>query len=124
MVELCIIGYLLGTCIAYFVVVGDLGPQIIAKIFDIHENQKLRTWTMLAVTFLCIIPLGLLRNVDSLSTVCTASIGFYVCLVFKVISESSIQFLNNHWTNHLEYWQPAGLLQCLPIFSMALACQM
>lgn len=39
---------------------------------------------MIVVTIFCVIPLGLLRNVDSLSTVCTASIGFYFCLVTKV----------------------------------------
>lgn len=84
MVELCIIGYLLGTCITYFVVVGDLGPQIIAKMFDLHQTNTLRSYVMIFVTIACIIPLGLLRNVDSLAAVCTASIGFYFCLVMKV----------------------------------------
>lgn len=42
MVELCVIGYLMGTCITYFVVVGDLGPQIIAKLFDINQTDSLR----------------------------------------------------------------------------------
>lgn len=31
-----------------------------------------------------VLPLGLLRSVDSLTTVSTATIGFYVCLVLKV----------------------------------------
>lgn len=84
MVELCIIGYLLGSCITYFVVVGDLGPQIIAKIFDLNQTNTLRSYVMIFVTIVCIIPLGLLRNVDSLAAVCTASIGFYFCLVLKV----------------------------------------
>lgn len=84
MVELCIIGYLLGSCITYFVVVGDLGPQIIAKIFDLNQTNTLRSYVMIFVTIVCVIPLGLLRNVDSLAAVCTASIGFYFCLVFKV----------------------------------------
>lgn len=42
MVELCVIGYLMGTCVAYFVVVGDLGPQIIAKLFDLNQTSTLR----------------------------------------------------------------------------------
>jgi len=41
LVELCIIGYLIGTCITYFVVVGDLGPQIIAKIFTLNVADHL-----------------------------------------------------------------------------------
>lgn len=39
---------------------------------------------MVLVTILAVIPLGLLKNVDSLAVVCTASIGFYLCLVIKV----------------------------------------
>lgn len=41
-VELGIIGFLMGTCIAYFVVVGDLGPQIIAKMLNINQSDILR----------------------------------------------------------------------------------
>lgn len=124
--ELCIIGYLIGTCITYFVVVGDLGPQIVAKLFalDMTEHNHLRTMIMIVVTLCCIVPLGMLRNVDSLSAVCTASIGFYVCLMLKIVLESEVHIVANDWTDKVIYWEPAGILQCLPIFSMALSCQM
>ncbi|XP_034479825.1 putative sodium-coupled neutral amino acid transporter 10 [Drosophila innubila] len=124
--ELCIIGYLIGTCITYFVVVGDLGPQIVSKLFslDIAEHNHLRTVVMIAITICCIVPLGMLRNVDSLSAVCTASIGFYVCLMLKIVLESESHIVANDWTEKVLYWEPAGVLQCLPIFSMALSCQM
>ncbi|KAG4066997.1 hypothetical protein HA402_007745 [Bradysia odoriphaga] len=124
MVELCIIGYLLGTCITYFVVVGDLGPQIIAKMFDLHQTHTLRSYVMIFVTISCIIPLGLLRNVDSLAAVCTASIGFYFCLVMKIMAESTERISTGDWTDNVDYWNWSGVLQCLPIFSMALSCQM
>ncbi|EAT47780.1 AAEL001114-PA [Aedes aegypti] len=124
LVELCVVGYLLGTCIAYFVVVGDLGPQIAAKMLAINESSTLRTWVMIVVTAVCIIPLGLLRNVDSLSTVCTASLGFYVCLILKVMAESSEQISKAGWFDRLDMWKTEGILQCLPIISMALSCQM
>ncbi|TMW41640.1 hypothetical protein DOY81_013280 [Sarcophaga bullata] len=125
LVELCIIGYLLGSCITYFVVVGDLGPQIVTKMFSLeNEHRHLRTLLMCGVTLFCIIPLGMLKNVDSLSTVCTASIGFYVCLVIKIILESEMHIIANDWVEEVVYWQPSGVLQCLPIFSMALSCQM
>uniref|UniRef100_A0A1B0AB19 Amino acid transporter transmembrane domain-containing protein n=1 Tax=Glossina pallidipes TaxID=7398 RepID=A0A1B0AB19_GLOPL len=125
LVELCIIGYLLGTCITYFVVVGDLGPQILTKMFALEQGPRhLRTWLMCGVTLFCILPLAMLKNVDSLSTVCTASIGFYVCLVAKIILESKSHILAYDWPNKVVYWQPKGILQCLPIFSMALSCQM
>ncbi|XP_055637472.1 putative sodium-coupled neutral amino acid transporter 10 [Toxorhynchites rutilus septentrionalis] len=124
LVELCVVGYLLGTCVAYFVVVGDLGPQIAAKILSMNESSTLRSWVMIVVTVVCIVPLGLLRNVDSLATVCTASLGFYLCLALKVVAESSEQISKPGWFDNLALWRTEGILQCLPIFSMALSCQM
>lgn len=41
-VEIGIIGFLMGTCVAYFVVVGDLGPQIIAKMLNLNQSSALR----------------------------------------------------------------------------------
>ncbi|XP_041987659.1 putative sodium-coupled neutral amino acid transporter 10 [Aricia agestis] len=122
-VETGIIGFLMGTCIAYFVVVGDLGPQIIAKMLNINQSDILRTSIMVIVSLVCILPLGLLRNVDSLSNVSAATIAFYFCLVIKVIAEATSQLLTTDWYNHMELWKPSGVLQCVPIFSMALFCQ-
>ncbi|KAM3960715.1 uncharacterized protein ACR2FA_005152 [Aphomia sociella] len=122
-VEVGIIGFLMGTCIAYFVVVGDLGPQIIAKLFNINQSDILRTSIMVLVSLLCVLPLGLLRNVDSLSNVSAATIGFYFCLVMKVIAEAASQLLSDDWHIRMEMWKPSGVLQCVPIFSMALFCQ-
>ncbi|KAL0872143.1 hypothetical protein ABMA27_004559 [Loxostege sticticalis] len=122
-VEVGIIGFLMGTCIAYFVVVGDLGPQIVSKMFNINQSDMLRTSIMVIVSLVCVLPLGLLRNVDSLSNVSAATIGFYFCLVMKVIAEAGSQLLAGSWQARVELWRPAGVLQCVPIFSMALFCQ-
>lgn len=43
-----------------------------------------RTSIMVIVSLVCVLPLGLLRNVDSLSNVSAATIAFYFCLVMKV----------------------------------------
>ncbi|XP_077297380.1 uncharacterized protein LOC143919069 isoform X2 [Arctopsyche grandis] len=122
-VEIGIIGFLMGTCIAYFVVVGDLGPQIIAKIFSMNQSDNLRTGVMVIVSLFCVLPLGLLKNVDSLSNVCAVTIGFYFCLVMKVIAEAAGQTFSGEWMSKVEYWKPDGVLRCLPIFSMSLFCQ-
>ncbi|CAG9560992.1 unnamed protein product [Danaus chrysippus] len=122
-IELGIIGFLMGTCVAYFVVVGDLGPQIIAKIFNINQSDTLRTSIMVIVSLVCVLPLGLLRNVDSLSNVSAATIAFYFCLVIKVIAEAGSEMISSDWTSRIELWKPSGVLQCVPIFSMALFCQ-
>ncbi|XP_063827885.1 putative sodium-coupled neutral amino acid transporter 10 [Ostrinia nubilalis] len=122
-VEVGIIGFLMGTCIAYFVVVGDLGPQIVSKMFNINQSDILRTCIMVIVSLVCVLPLGLLRNVDSLSNVSAATICFYFCLVMKVIAEAASQMFTTSWETRVEMWRPAGVLQCVPIFSMALFCQ-
>ncbi|XP_015110484.1 putative sodium-coupled neutral amino acid transporter 10 [Diachasma alloeum] len=122
LVELFIIGFLLGTCIAFYVVIGDLGPQIIGKMLN-KNPEDIRMSFLLTTGALIVLPLGLLRNIDSLSSICTATIGFYICLVLKVIIESTNHIFKGDWYDKVNYWRPAGILQCLPIFSMALFCQ-
>lgn len=122
-VEIGLIGFLIGTCIAFFVVMGDLGPQIVAQLSETQATSQLRTLILVSLAVFCVLPLGLLRNVESLSGVCTATIGFYACLVLKIISESTPHILSGDWIGNVDYWKPAGILQCIPIFSMALFCQ-
>lgn len=121
-VELFIIGFLVGTCIAFFVVMGDLGPQIVGKMLD-KNPEDIRTSLLVTTSVFIVLPLGLLRNIDSLSSVCTATIVFYLCLVLKIISESMQHIFAGDWYEHVYYWRPSGILQCIPIFSMALFCQ-
>ncbi|XP_043498850.1 putative sodium-coupled neutral amino acid transporter 10 [Polistes fuscatus] len=122
LVELFIIGFLVGTCIAFFVVVGDLGPQIVGKLID-KKPDDIRTSLLLITSIFIILPLGLLRNIDSLSSICTATVGFYACLVLKVFTESIQHIFAGDWTSNVYFWRSSGILQCLPIFSMALFCQ-
>ncbi|OAD57261.1 Putative sodium-coupled neutral amino acid transporter 10 [Eufriesea mexicana] len=122
LVELFIIGFLVGTCIAFFVVMGDLGPQIVRKVID-KSPEDIRTSLLITTSIFIVLPLGLLRNIDSLSTLCTATIIFYLCLVLKIITESMQHIFAGDWYEHVYYWRPSGILQCVPIFSMALFCQ-
>ncbi|XP_068086624.1 putative sodium-coupled neutral amino acid transporter 10 [Anabrus simplex] len=121
--ELFIIGFLMGTCIAFFVVMGDLGPAIVAKSLGINNTDALRPSVLIGLAVFVVLPLGLLRNVDSLASVCTVTIGFYGCLVLKVIAEATPHLLAGDWLDKVHLWRPAGIMQCIPIFSMALFCQ-
>jgi len=56
--ELFIIGFMLGTCIAYFVVVGDLGPQIIGKMINKIPGD-IRTSLLIITGVFIVLPLGL-----------------------------------------------------------------
>ncbi|XP_049958415.1 putative sodium-coupled neutral amino acid transporter 10 [Schistocerca serialis cubense] len=123
LVELCIIGFLMGTCIAFFVVVGDLGPAIVAKTLGVDDSSRLRSSVLVGLALFVVLPLGLLRNVDSLSAISMATIGFYVCLVLKVVVEALPHLLAGDWMEKVHLWRPSGIMQCIPIFSMALSCQ-
>lgn len=148
LVELCIIGFLLGTCVAFFVVLGDLGPQIVGDMIN-KTPEDIRTSFLITTGVFIVLPLGLLRNIDSLASVSTASIAFYICLVLKVsfalvfdkkksifgpvkgtcvfelqvVAESTRHIFAADWFDKVHYWKPAGILQCLPIFALALFCQ-
>lgn len=70
---------------AFFVVMGDLAPEIISEMTGAKIGGTLRNSTLIALGLLCVLPLGLLKNVDSLSGISIATISFYCCLVLKVI---------------------------------------
>lgn len=40
------------------------------------------------------------------------------------MAESKQHLISGDWTDKVELWKLSGVLQCLPIFSMALSCQM
>jgi len=123
LVELGIIGFLAGTAIAFFVVMGDLGPPLIANLAQVEATANLRLVILTGLGLFVALPLSLLRNIESLQYICTTSIIFYLVVVFRVIIEATPQLRSGDWVNQVNLWRPAGMLQCFPIFSMALACQ-
>lgn len=54
-VELSIIGFMLGTCIAFFVVCGDLGPAIIGPLINVEEPTSIRPTVLMGKTCIIII---------------------------------------------------------------------
>ena len=127
MVEISVIGFLMGTCIAFYVVIGDLSPLIISKIFNIQSSShdSLRRFLIILITLVCVIPLCFQKSIESLAFVCRASIGFYICLTLKIVFESFERFeSDSNWFSNISLWNTAGVLQCIPIFSMAMSCQM
>jgi len=123
LIELGIIGYLVGVTIAFFVVMGDLGPPIIANFLELENNSNLRLIILTALGLFVALPLSLIRNIASLQHICAASIGFYCFVVLRVVLESSYNLKSGQWLSEVNLWRPSGMLQCFPIFSMALACQ-
>jgi len=91
-IEVSMIGFLGGTCIAFFVVMGDLAPPIIAGYMGVDNSENLRIGVLICVGLVVVLPLSLLRNIDSLVALCTASILFY-SLVMVYIMFMSLESL-------------------------------
>ena len=51
--------------------------------------------------------------------------AFEICFISlsRVVLEAAPQLTSTQWLEGVALWRPAGMLQCFPIFSMALACQ-
>ena len=122
-IEVSMIGFLGGTCIAFFVVMGDLAPPIIAGYIGVDNSENLRIGVLICVGLVVVLPLSLLRNIDSLVALCTASILFYSLVMVYIMFMSLESLVAGDWWQEATKWRPAGIFQCLPIFTMALSCQ-
>ncbi|XP_074647829.1 putative sodium-coupled neutral amino acid transporter 10 [Tubulanus polymorphus] len=122
-VEVCTIGMLIGSMIAFHVIIGDLGPNIISKAFSVPNTQTLRAFLLLVLACCVVAPLGLLRNIESLNNVSALSIGFYSVFVAQIFGSAFPQIWSGAWINKVNFWRPEGVFRCVPIFALAFGCQ-
>ncbi|XP_043198617.1 putative sodium-coupled neutral amino acid transporter 10 [Amphibalanus amphitrite] len=122
-IEVIQIGFLFGICVSFFVIAGDLGPKILAQLLEVECTPRFRAFFLCGMCFFIVLPLSLLRNTDSLASISAISITFYVLLVLKIVADSWSHIVSGSWQAEVELWRPAGVLQALPIMSLALACQ-
>lgn len=122
-VELCMILFLIGICISFHVVMGDLAPAIIARLMDIENSPSLRCTLLIGVTVLVVLPLCLLRNLDSLASMSACSIGFYFFLILVILWHAFPKLMDGSWYHMAELFRPSGALQVLPICMLGLSCQ-
>lgn len=129
LVEVGLISYtlfLFGTCVAYFILIGDLSP-VFAELLDIRYSTSVRTLTILILGIFVALPLSLLKNVDSLTSFSFLSMFLYSCLIVKLMFETTDKLndinLVQERFEKIVYWDLSGLLTTLPIFSLALSCQ-
>ncbi|XP_077490961.1 uncharacterized protein LOC144101701 [Amblyomma americanum] len=122
-VEIGILGFLLGSCVAFFVVMGDLAPPLASDFLLLEASPRLRLTVLLLLGTCVGLPLGLLRRLDSLTSLSALSLGFYCLLVFKVFVESFPVLWSGAWWDRVVLWRHDNLLSVLPIFAMALSCQ-
>nr|XP_006813940.1 PREDICTED: putative sodium-coupled neutral amino acid transporter 10-like [Saccoglossus kowalevskii] len=121
-VETSIIGLLIGTCVAFYVIIGDLGPSIVSKWFGFENSWSLRTGLLIILSLCVVMPLGMLRRVEQLSSISALSLSFYTVLIAQIVLISFPTLLSFSWVSYARYWRPEGLFKCLSIFALAFVC--
>lgn len=66
---------------------------------DLPESKaKLRIVVMVVMAVCVILPMSLMRQLDSLSFICTASLVFYSGVTLYIMSTAKENVLNGNWS--------------------------
>ncbi|CAB3993822.1 Hypothetical predicted protein [Paramuricea clavata] len=122
-VEMSLIGYLVGTAIAWFVIIGDVSPAVVSSIFGIEKTWGLRLFLIVAIGVCVVLPLSLVKDITSLSSASNVAIGIYSIFVLQLLFSTLPRILSGDWLDGANFWKPDGVLQCLPIFGISFLCQ-
>ncbi|CAL8108682.1 unnamed protein product [Calicophoron daubneyi] len=121
--ELSIIGLMMGCIVGYDVSLADLGTGIVTQMSDTVPPYRLR-FIMLSLLTVAITPLCLIPKVQGLVRLSAFSMLFYSLMVLHMSFMLGIPGLFRHLNTYkMNWWRPAGLVQCIPIFFFSFLCQ-
>lgn len=127
-VEFAQIGLMLGTCIAFYIVISSLLTDVFGDWWQEDSSEKdlltLRQIFTIILGFFIVLPLGLMRDLSKIAYFAYFS-SFFYCFFISVVFYKSVSagLLTFDWVSKVEWWVPSGIFRVLPIFALAFTCQ-
>ncbi|XP_041134431.1 putative sodium-coupled neutral amino acid transporter 10 isoform X2 [Polyodon spathula] len=118
--EICILGFMMGVCTAFHVVMGDLAVHLLQGLIGEEVTQNQRMLLIFAICCLVVLPLSLTAS-DSVLLSTTAVVGF-ACFMVVTLCHCCHRLLSSGQEVQVRLWLSDGLLECLPIYGTAFSC--